>query len=78
MKDSLAGLIGALVLIAAGALLLCWSWYPDPEDKGPVEMQTKVRHIAFKGSSYHVEVITVDGVEYLVASTYHGVAICRK
>ena len=49
---------------------------PDiPTDR---EVEHNARHIAFKGSSFHVEVITIDGVEYVVASTYRGVGICEK
>ena len=66
------------VLLGGAVLALTAGWMTMPEQPRDIETQQKTRHIALEGSSFHVEVITVDGVGYVVAKTYHGVGICRK
>ena len=66
------------VLFGGAILALTCAWITVPEIPTDREIEQKSRHIAFEGSSFHVEVIVVDGVEYIVASTYHGVGICKK
>lgn len=72
-------LLAVIVVLLGGAVLaLTGAWMTMPEKPTDIETQQKTRHIALEGSSFHVEVITVDGVEYIVAKTYHGVGICPK
>jgi hypothetical protein len=71
-------LIVLTVLFGGATLAIFGAWMTAPEVPTDIEVQQKSQHIAFEGSSFHVEVITVDGVEYVVASTYHGVGICPK
>ena len=66
------------VLLGGAVLALTGAWLTMPEKPTDIEIEQKTRHVAFEGSSFHVEVIVVDGVEYVVASTYHGVGICKK
>ena len=66
------------VLLGGAVLALTCAWMTMPETPTDIEIEQKTRHVAFEGSSFHVEVIVVDGVEYVVASTYHGVGICPK
>ena len=69
------------LLIGMGLLsvmLLSSAYFFAPDKPVATEIQTKTRHISLDGSSFHVEVITIDGVEYIVAKTYRGVGICRK
>ena len=44
------------------------------------EMETKGRGelIYFEGSGIVVEIITIDGVEYIVTKCRDGVGVCRK
>jgi hypothetical protein len=76
MKEILFPVI--TVLLGGAILALSCAWTTMPEQPTDIETQQKTRHIALEGSSFHVEVITVDGVEYIVAKTYHGVGICPK
>jgi len=76
MDNPLSAVIA--VLLGGAILALSCAWITMPEKPTDVEIQQKTRHVAFEGSSFHVEVIVVDGVEYVVASTYHGVGVCRK
>jgi len=72
-------LMAVITVLFGGAILaLTCAWITAPEVPTDREIEQKNRHIAFEGSSFHVEVITVDGVEYIVASTYRGVGICPK
>ena len=72
-------LTAVIAVVLGGAVLaLTCAWMTMPETPTDIEVQQKSKHIAFKGSSFHAEVIIVDGVEYIVASTYHGVGICKK
>ena len=66
------------VLLGGAVLALTAGWMTMPEQPRDIETQQKTRHIALEGSSFHVEVITVDGVEYVVAKCRDGVGICRK
>ena len=75
-KSALTALI--TVLLGGAILALTCAWITMPETPTDIEIEQKTRHVAFEGSSFHVEVVVVDGVEYVVASTYHGVGICPK
>ena len=74
--DPLKFTITFLAILAT--ILLTSAWLLGTEPIAPSETQEKLRHISIDGSSFHVEIITIDGMEYIVASTYHGVGICRK
>lgn len=76
MKNPLTVVIA--VLFSGVALALTCAWITAPKIPTDKEIEQKARHIAFEGSSFHAEVILIDGVEYVVASTYHGVGICKK
>ena len=72
--------LALIIALFLGGLILVFTagWLTAPEIPTNREIEKKARHIAFEGSSFHVEVVVVDGVEYVVASTYHGVGICPK
>tara|TARA_Y100000310_G_C20151487_1_gene564944 strand:- start:204 stop:434 length:231 start_codon:yes stop_codon:yes gene_type:complete len=72
-------LVAVIVVLLGGAVLaLTGAWMTMPEQPTDIETQQKTRHIALEGSSFHVEVVTIDGVEYVIAKTYHGVGVCKK
>tara|TARA_Y100000310_G_scaffold16870_1_gene16791 strand:- start:241 stop:507 length:267 start_codon:yes stop_codon:yes gene_type:complete len=74
--NPLFALIVGLGIMAV--LLLSCAYMFAPEVEAPTETKQKARHITLEGSSFHVEVIDIDGVEYVVAKTYHGVGVCKK
>ena len=72
-------LMAVIVVLFGGAVLaLTCAWMTAPEISTDIEKQQTTRHIALEGSSFHVEVITIDGIDYVVAKTYHGVGVCKK
>jgi len=76
MENPLSAVIG--VLIGGAILAFTCAWIATPEIQADIETKQSTRHIALDGSSFHIEVVTIDEVEYVVAKTYRGVGICRK
>ena len=76
MENPLTAVIA--VLLGGAILALTCAWITMPETPTDIETQQTTRHIALKGSSFHVEVVAIDGVEYVIAKTYHGVGVCKK
>ena len=67
-----AGFIGVLVL----GLTLFGPSYDGPD--ATIEPSHTARVIDVGNSSFNLHVVTVDGVEYVVSTTYRGVGICPK
>jgi len=76
MENPLVAVIG--VLLGGAVIALTCAWMTAPEISTDIEKQQTTRHIALEGSSFHVEVITIDEIDYIVAKTYRGVGICKK
>ncbi len=68
-------LIVSLFLVAGATVTLGFIFSPERP-----EMETRERGelIHFEGSNIVVEIITIDGVEYIVTKCRDGVGVCRK
>lgn len=80
MEDVLKVLSIGLLVFAAfiGCLILGLKMF-GPEYEQPVVEPTSVaRMIDVGNASFDLHVVTVDGVEYVVSTTYRGVGICPK
>jgi hypothetical protein len=80
MKTTL--FIGAAltVLFSLTAWSIKWSWETHEELKASKEQGVPTRSIYVDNSNIHttVDIVKIDGVDYLIASTNRGVSICRK
>ena len=47
-------------------------------ERPEIEIRERGKLISFEGSSIVVEIITIDGVEYIVTKCRDGVGICKK
>tara|TARA_R100000808_G_C2113945_1_gene127170 strand:+ start:689 stop:922 length:234 start_codon:yes stop_codon:yes gene_type:complete len=75
-EDSiLKTVIVAAVVVALACFTFGFMFSPERP-----EMETKGRGelIHFEGSGIVVEIITIDGVEYIVTKCRDGVGVCRK
>ena len=70
---ALAGFLGVLML---GLTIFGPDAYDGPE--AVREPSHTARVIDVGNSSFDLHVVTVDGVEYVVSTTYRGVGICPK
>ena len=73
--ELLKATIVSLFLVAIAAVTLGFMFSPERP-----EMETRERGelIHFEGSNIVVEIITIDGVEYIVTKCRDGVGVCRK
>jgi len=70
-----------IVFIAACALLFfgAYSCRPVVEDyPTPSAVVAEIKQASAQVGAVKIQVVVIDGVEYLVAETYRGVGICRK
>ena len=70
-----------IVFIAACVLLFfgARSCKPDPKDyPTPSAVVAEIKQASAQVGAVKIQVVVIDGVEYLVAETYRGVGICRK
>ena len=68
------------VLFSLTAWSIKWSWATHEELKASKEQGAPTRSIYVDNSNIHtvVDIVEIDGVDYLIASTNRGVSICRK
>jgi len=73
--ELLKAVIVSAFLLALAALTFGFMFSPESP-----EMETRERGelIHFEGSGIVVEIITIDGVEYMVTKCRDGVGVCRK
>ena len=73
--ELLKAVIVSAFLLALAALTFGFMFSPESP-----EMETRERGelIHFEGSNIVVEIITIDGVEYIVTKCRDGVGVCRK
>ena len=67
--------LGILTVILFSSI---WLFGTDPGKPPHIETQERGRVLHFEGSYITVEIITVDGVEYLVTKCRDGVGVCKK
>lgn len=69
-----------LCLFAVTAWSIKWSYDAHTERKASKEQGIPSRSIYVDNSNIHttVDIVEIDGVEYLIASTNRGVSICKK
>ena len=83
MEDILKTLtIGLLVFAAVlGCFILAVKLFGPAGYEGPdatIEPSAVARMIDVGNASFNLHVVTVDGVDYVVSTTYRGVGICPK
>ena len=82
MHDILKNLTIGLFVFASfiGCLILVFKFivpgYDGPE--ATIEPSSVARVIDVGNASFSLHVVSVDGVEYVVSTTYRGVGICPK
>jgi len=74
-SDLLVALIVTLGILAVITLTFGFSCSPERPE---IEIRERGKLISFEGSSIVVEIITIDGVEYIVTKCRDGVGICKK
>ena len=79
-KTPLIIAMSLLALFAATAWSIKWSQDASAELKASKEQGIPSRSIYVDNDKIHttVDIVEIDGVEYLIASTNRGVSICRK
>ena len=79
-KTTLIIAMGLVTLFALAAWSIKWSWKTHEELKASKEQGIPSRSIYVDNSNIHttVDIVKIDGVEYLIASTNRGVSICKK
>jgi len=74
--------VGLLVFVTMiGCLLLGLKFFGPEQYEGPeatIEPSAVARVIDVGNASFNLHVVTVDGVDYVVSTTYRGVGICPK
>jgi len=69
-------------ILVAGILLMFWGCSSQLNEKEkthtPSALVADIKKASAKIGSVKIQVVTIDGVDYLVAETYRGVGICRK
>ena len=51
---------------------------PERPERPPIEPSSSARMIDVGNASFNLHVVNVDGVDYVVSTTYRGVGICPK
>lgn len=79
-KTTLMIAFGLVTLFALTAWAIKDSWAAHEELKASKEQGIPSRSIYVDNSNIHttVDIVEIDGVEYLIASTNRGVSICKK
>ena len=79
-EGQFALIIFGLAVMLGGGLLLLGSCSPETEDREhtPSRMVAEVKQASTQVGSVHIQVVMIDGQEYLIAETYRGVSICKK
>ena len=79
-KTTLIIAMSLITLLALTAWSIKWSWDTQEELKASKEQGVPSRSIYVDNEKIHttVDIVEIDGVEYLIASTNRGVSICRK
>ena len=79
-KTTLLIAMSLLTLFALTAWSMKWSRDAIEELKASKEQGVPSRSIYVDNDKIHttVDIVEIDGVEYLIASTNRGVSICRK
>jgi hypothetical protein len=77
LKYMIIGLLGFTAFI--GCLVLAFNVFgPDRPERPPIEPSSSARLIDVGNTSFNLHVVNVDGVDYVVSTTYRGVGICPK
>ena len=80
MEDTLK--MFALGLLGMALFLLCimgvFSFFSPDVERPPIEPNSSARLINVGNASFSLHVVNVDGVDYMVSTTYRGVGICPK
>ena len=71
-------LLGLLTMLGGLAVLGGCSSEPESREHTPSRMVAEVKQASTQVGSVHIQVVMIDGVEYLIAETYRGVSICKK
>ncbi len=69
---------GLFVMMGVLLILGGCSGEPEVRDHTPSRMVAEVKQASTQVGSVHIQVVMIDGVEYLIAETYRGVSICKK
>ena len=83
MNEKMKNIIAAAVLFSIAVITVCavkWSYDDQIEIRESKEQNIPGRSIVVDNSKIHtqVDIVEIDGVEYLIASTTRGVSICKK
>ena len=80
MEDILKVLTVGLLVFAAfiGCLILGLKIFGPEYEEPTIEPNSVARMIDVGNASFSLHVVNVDGVEYVVSTTYRGVGICPK
>jgi hypothetical protein len=76
LKYLTLGLLGFAAFI--GCLLLGFKIFGPEYEEPTREPNSVARMIDVGNASFNLHVVTVDGVDYVVSTTYRGVGICPK
>ena len=73
-------IFGLFVMLGGGLLFLngCSSEPSSEKTHHPSALVAEIKQASAKVGSIRIQVVAIDGVEYLVAETYRGVSICKK
>ena len=77
MKDT-DPLLALIVTLGFFALITITLGIGCSPERPEVEKRERGNIIEFEGSGIFVEIITIDGVEYIVTKCRDGVGVCRK
>ena len=79
-KTTLIVAMSLVTLFTLTAWSIKWSYETKEELRASKEQGIPSRSIYVDNSNIHttVDIVKIDGVEYLIASTNRGVSICRK
>jgi hypothetical protein len=79
-EGQFALIIFGLSVMLGGGLLLIGGCSPDrvEEPRTPSTIVAEIKQASKQVGSVQIQVVVIDGVEYLIAETYRGVSICQK
>ena len=76
LKYLIVGLLGFALFM--GCLIGVFSFFGPEYEQPAIEPNSVARMIDVGNASFNLHVVTVDGVDYVVSTTYRGVGICPK